>query len=62
MHTVYSCANCKEAGHSDTAHAAYSTRCPVKTTTVREAWQKSRTAPTLPSTNPNDDTNMITDA
>jgi hypothetical protein len=42
MWCKYKCANCAAAGHTDTQHAAYNTRCPIKVNAVREAWQKTR--------------------
>jgi hypothetical protein len=66
QHTLYKCANCVAAGHTDVHHAAYSTRCPVKVNVVREAWQKTRPETTpldaIPSEiNPIADTTMTAD-
>jgi hypothetical protein len=44
-HTTYKCANCTEAGHTDTLHDAYNSHCPVKATIIRAAWQKMRATP-----------------
>jgi hypothetical protein len=66
IHTKYKCANCTAAGHADTQHAAYNTRCPVKVHAVREAWQKTRLEAVslehiLAETNPITNTTMTAD-
>jgi hypothetical protein len=58
-HTTYKCANCAEAGHTDTLHATYNSHCPVKATIVHAAWQKTRATPP-PDSIPTE-TNLIND-
>jgi hypothetical protein len=55
-HTHYKCTNCNSAGLADTAHTAFSARCPTKASTLCEAWQCSKTAPPPTSTTPEDTT------
>jgi hypothetical protein len=53
-HTLYKCTICDSAGLADTAHTAFNARCPTKVSTMREAWQCSKTAPPPTSIIPND--------
>jgi hypothetical protein len=62
--TEYKCANCAATGHPDTAHSASTSRCPIKTQALREAWQTTKpthTASITPNTD-DADTTMTTHA
>jgi hypothetical protein len=63
--TTYKCANCAEAGHTDTLHTTYNSHCLVKATIVYAAWQKMRATPppdSIPAeTNLINDTTMTAD-
>jgi hypothetical protein len=53
-HTLYKCTNCDSTGLADTAHTAFNARCPTKVSTLREAWQPSKTTPPPTSNTPDD--------